>query len=154
MQNRQKHSEWRFAPGVRPVWCARRERSGTTLIELTACCFLMVVIGGSLLPLLARLDVAGDNHRARQTALVELENLLERASAIPAAEVSQERLTTLAKAMHLEEQIPGVALEIGIREYAEKPSGRQVRYRLTRNSTQGTRELAVLEQWFFNEEQP
>ncbi|MFO1020894.1 MAG: hypothetical protein U0903_09390 [Planctomycetales bacterium] len=132
-----------------------RSRCGITLIELTAACFLMAAIGGSLLPLLSRLDAARENQRRRQVALVELENLLERASLIPAAEVTPARLSALADKLQIGELLPGAKVQIETREQEGKPAAVQVRYRITHTTAkEGTRELASLEQWFFSGEKP
>lgn len=129
-------------------------RRGLSLLELIAAGVLLAVVGGSLLPVFSRLDTAHQNNRQRQRALIELENLLERATPIPFKDVSVQRLAALAEATQLKQRLPGTKLEIVVQDVAGTPPSRQVRYRLLSDSPQPGRELAALNQWFFSQEKP
>lgn len=130
-------------------------RRGITLLELITCGCLLAVLGGTMVPLLQRLDQAQERNRAYRAALLELENLAERNANLSFRELTLQKLRDAVDSSNIAQRLPGTTIDISLHEERSNPSGKRVTYRLVSQSDTTTKPAPfVLEQWFFDEKGP
>lgn len=125
--------------------CRRR---GTTIVEAMISLALLGAAAGVFAQLYL---LAGQQQRradARDAAAQTLSNWMERCSQVPAAELSEERLTELVVLRPLKKHLPEVEPVAAIAEDGESPTGKRVTLSLRWPAADGvSREEIRLTAW-------
>ncbi len=134
---------------------AHVQRRGLTLVELCATCALLAVA----IPLtVAALGAAAKQRRGiemRQQAIEAADNLLERLTAEPWDQLSNDRLTEIKDALS-DEQLPsGGELQLELVEHSGPPAAKRVDVELSwQPSAARVRQRVRLSGWVFREAAP
>jgi Tfp pilus assembly protein PilE len=105
-------------------------RSGYTTIELLIAGMLLATLAVSTMPTLAWVVRQRDAAERRQTALLEVGNLMERIAAIPYEELSAERARKLTLSRSAQAQLTEPVLNISVDADPQDASAKRIRIEL------------------------
>lgn len=134
---------------------ARRQRRGLTMVELCAACGLLAVA----IPLtVAALGAAAKQRHSielRQQAIETADNLLERLTAEPWEQLSDDRLNVIKDSISDEQVPPGGELQLRLVEDSGPPAAKRIDVELSwQPSATRVRQRVRLSGWVFREAAP
>lgn len=132
---------------------SRWRRQGFTVIECCAAAAMLLATLTVVVSLLTTVARQRQIARCHAQALLEADNLLERLTAEPYAELTSERVEAMNLDSHIAERLPQGAVEVRVDEEAGPPERKRIAIEITwrhpRSDQQQRQRLAT---WVYSQE--